>query len=208
MILLMLAGCFEHTREILDVQVNVGKQTVVVDATYQDITPDVENVSAAPLDDVVAKLKEERDATVKRLEGAENLSVRYVLHEAMLDLVIHAEGPFSYWAGDHGEPMRVGVVLSSGEWAKQKPGKPIFGMWFQQDAKQRATFTGTGAFEVVRLSEGSPAEFVNLVTLRRGKGAFHLENQLFADDGTPAKGTGWAGGMPALPEALKGAGLL
>ena len=208
MVLIMLAGCFEHTREILDVSVNVGKQAVVVDASYQDVTPDLENVATAPLDDVVAKLKDERDATLKRLEGAKNLSVHYVLREGMLDLKVHAEGPFTFWAGERGEPLRTGVLLSAGDWAHQKAGKPIFGMWFEESAKQRTTFSGTGPFEVARLGGDDPKEFVNLVTLRRGKGTFHLENQLFADDGTPAKGTGWAAANPALPEALKVAGLL
>lgn len=208
MILLMLAGCFEHTREILDVQVNVGKQTVVVDAAYLDVTPDMESVATAPLDDVVAKLKDERDATLKRLEGAENLLVRYRLHDAALDLVIHAEGPFAFWAAERGEPLRVGTLLSAGDWAHHKAGKPIFGMWFEESAKQQTTFSGTGPFEVAHLGGDDPKEFVNLVTLRRGKGTFHLENQLLEDDGTPSKGTGWAAAIPALPEALKAAGLM
>ncbi len=208
MFLIMLAGCFEHTRETLDVQVNVSKQTVVVDAVYADITPDLENLSTAPIEEVVAALTKERDDTLARLAGAEAIAVRYVLHEGVLDLAIHAEGPFSFWQGDRGEPLRAGTILSAGDWAHHKPGKPIFGMWFEESAKQRVTFTGTGAFEVARLGGDTPVEFVNLVTLRKGKGVFHLENQLLAEDGTPTKGSGWAAAMPALPEALKGAGLL
>lgn len=208
MFLIMLAGCFEHTRETLDVAVNVPKQTVVVDAVYADVTPDVESLATAPVEAVIEKLKEERDGTLERLAGLQAVAVRYVLHDGVLDLAIHAEGPFSSWQTERGEPLRTGMILSAGDWAHQKAGKPIFGMWFEESAKQKATFTGTGGFEVTRLGGDSPAEFVNLVTLRKGKGVFRLENQILGDDGLPAKGSGWAAAMPALPEALKGAGLL
>lgn len=208
MLLMFLLGCLEHVRQILTVSVNVPQQRAVVDAVLQDVSPEIEDLAALTVDEVVAKLKEEREQAVGSLQGGENVSARYLSHDNRLDLALHAEGSFAYWAADRGQALRSAWVFKADEWPKKEGKTRLFALWFESGSRQSLSLTGTGPFEVVRFVGDQLGDVMDVVLLRKGKSTIHADVVPLNEDGTERKGTGWVATKPGLEAAMKVAGLL
>ncbi|MSQ00340.1 MAG: hypothetical protein EXR71_00430 [Myxococcales bacterium] len=210
MFLFLLAGCFESTNERLLLRFDMARKTGSFDAVYTDVSFDMnpEDRAALTAASAVAKLVEERQEALDRLAGATVSTARFDLHDGTLDLVLHAEAPLSWFVGDRGESVRLGVRLSLAEQTKGRPGRPAIVVWAQASPTGGLDVTGKGAWSVLRFVDPSSSETAEVWTLERGRAELQVLTFGLGEDGKPEQAVPWIGAVPGLTEAIDAAGLL